>query len=241
MFPPPAPFFSTWGNPMVPPRAPLLLRTATPCAVGLPGGKAALRPCTACLAIDVPIAFESWHSRVTGSAVRSRGARPRGHVRARRPRATAGRGRGPPAHRPAALVRDRRARRPSLSGGKASCAERGALRPLRLAGPCDHREPRAGRVAQGGDGVRSCDRIDRARCLGSRAGGPARRACVHRRARARRRDPPRRRCDRRRRRRIPRRALPHAVPCRIRRRGRPRGDRGDRRPPPRRSGRLPAR
>ena len=133
---------------------------------------------------------------MTPAPVRSRSARTRDHVRARGPRTASRRGRGAPAHRPAAGVLDRRIGRPSVPGGEASRPQRRALLTVRVARPGDHREPRAGSAAQGGNGVRHRDRAHRARSLRTTPCGPARRARVHRRARARRRDPRRRRDDR---------------------------------------------
>ena len=133
---------------------------------------------------------------MTPSPVRSRSARTRDHVRARGPRTASRRGRGAPAHRPAAGVLDRRIGRPSVPGGEAPRPQRRALLTVRVARPGDHREPRAGSAAQGGNGVRHRDRAHRARSLRAGPRGPARRARVHRRARARRRDPRRRRDDR---------------------------------------------
>jgi hypothetical protein len=133
---------------------------------------------------------------VTPSPVRSRGARTRDHLRARGPRTASRRGRGAPAHGPAAGVLDRRAGGSRLPGGEAPGSQRRALLAVRVARPGDHREPRAGGAAQGGDGVRHCDRAHRARSLRTASCDPARRACVHRRARARRADPRRQRDDR---------------------------------------------
>ena len=93
---------------------------------------------------------------------------------ARRPRSAPGRGRGsPPAGR--AGVRDRRARRPRLPGGEGARSQRHRLGRARVAAAPDHRQPRAGRPAQGGLGLRPADRAgacSRRRASSRRAASP---------------------------------------------------------------------
>ena len=178
---------------------------------------------------------------MTPSPVRSKGARTRDHVRARGPRAAPCRGRGAPAHRSAADVLDRRVGRPRLPGGEAPRSQRRALLTVRVARPGDHGEPRAGSAAQGGNGLRRCDRAHRARSLRVGPTGPPRRARVHRRARARRPDPGRQRDDRGGRGCGARGAHEAAVLGRLGARGGARRDRRRRRASHRGGGRLPPR
>jgi|SoiMethySBSTD1v2_1073268.scaffolds.fasta_scaffold551770_2 hypothetical protein len=103
MFPPPAPFFCARQR-----LAELASRAAKPPSAR--GGSPVHRRLSSVL---------RRHSVVTGWAVRSGGARPRGHVCARRSRAASRRGRGPPAHGSAAHVLDRGARRSRVPGGEA--------------------------------------------------------------------------------------------------------------------------
>ena len=91
-------------------------------------------------------------------------ARARPHLRRRRPRAAPRGGRGAPRLGRPARVLDRRARRPRLPGGEAPRAQRHRQRDAAVARPQpDHRQPRAGGVAQGGIGLRPADRARAAR------------------------------------------------------------------------------
>ena len=124
-------------------------------------------------------------------------ARARRHACARRPRAAARRRGGARSRRPPRL-RDRRPRRPGLPGGPRARPERHRRRRAELPRRPHHRQPRAGRAAQGGLRLRPADRAglargvpavapERARAHGRRGGARARRPPAPGRRRPRRR------------------------------------------------------
>ena len=107
------------------------------------------------------------------------------HAHARGPRRATGRGRGASPARGACL-RDRGPAGQGVPGGEGARPERHCERRARVAASPHHRQPRAGRSAQRGLGLRPPDRSCGARGIQAALGGASRSTRGARRARARR-------------------------------------------------------